>query len=256
VTEAEARQAFADYTDAAGLIQGQKGQSSGNALLFTAEYMLLLYIRGWLKPEDVARFQAIALSCQHEPGLYQRHPTAYVNDQEGVDDYIGIAAASCLTGLPLAQEILDYGQSHKFSWGPFKLPYYYRNERPEVDTDVRAWFGRQLSTIAHLHFAAGRKPKALHTLAWTYAVGSAGFGKQPKAEGGQDAYILSWLLIETYRAATRLNNDLTDPACDLAVELYTWRFKRAWPGGMNEVFATYFANPEHPLARCFEDGVK
>lgn len=233
-----------DY-ESNGFVSGERTPShpSGNSLLFTAEkYIALALERGNGDPvgslEDAYAFSRVLARTELRPGVYARTPEGepFHADQEGHDDYIGIAAASRILGTDHAREILEHGLQDFFWTVPWpKLYFYYPNQPGPLDW--RAWFGRYPATVAHFYYAAGVKPGFWHRLAWAYTVATAGMGDP----GAQDPWILSWLMIRTMEGQE-------DWLTERAVFLWRSRFKKAWPGGIGQVLARYFNNPEHPLA--------
>lgn len=241
------RSDFAEY-ECRQFVSGNKnpGVVSGNAILFTAEKLFILEQNNVLIFEDKLRYiNNIKSECEIVPGLYRRSKD-FSNDQEGPDDYVGLAAASALIGSSIARDILSYGQTHYFQWGPFKFPYYYNNtssRQPE------AWLGRQPALLAHFYYCAGKKPSVFKKLAWAVSVGLTGlFDKDPKGSGAQDKYILSWLLIEGYK-----RSQYNSVMCNTAIKLYKHTLKKKWRNGLKEVFAVYFQNPDHPISRYFNE---
>lgn len=233
---------YARYTDPNGLISGQRSptSSSGNAILFTAQMVCVLNQRGLLTREILDQTKiAIKKECQIVPGLFRR--ARNWKDQEGPDDYVGLA---CIDE-EFAQDILAYGRNHSFhfpwSWGPLRLRYYYENGSPGILTDKEAWLGRQQQLIAHWQYAAGETPNFIRRFIWRETIKITGkTGPDPDQPGGQDAWILSAMLLENH----------FDPV--IARQFYRELYK-VFPGGMPQVFSRYFADPEHPTAKYWVD---
>lgn len=231
------RDEIESYRDMDGLVAPKRtfpGQrnASGNGILYTAEYFLLLDLRGeLLHPKDPADFMAVLLSCQNEPGLFNRSPVH--PDQEAPDDYLGLVLASEVLRLPYAMDIWAYGDRNHFV---------YNNVRPGKFTWT-AWFGRMPQVVAHFQWCAGFTPALWRRLWWCGAVATAGF----RGKGGEDAWILSWLLTRIIE-----REHVGDSLERMAIKIWRWRLKRAYPGGMKGVFSRYFG-PEHPIAKYWVD---
>lgn len=230
--------------EAEGYVSGDRnpGSPSGNSLLFTAEKFIALTIeRGAPSLEDAEEFSRLVARAQLSPGLYARTPAgyAYHEDQEGHDDYIGIAAASAVLGTPHALAIVQQGENPFKLWGPIDINHYYPNKPGALDW--RAWFGRFPATVAHFEYAAGVTPNLWHRLMWAYSVATAG-ADEPTA---QDPWILSWLMVKTTEGHEGW-------MARQAVAIWRTRLKRHWPGGIGQVLARYFNNPQHPLALALQ----
>lgn len=235
---------YAPHFDEYGLMRPE-----GNCLLFTAQYACLLKRKGYMDPETRDALVFAVHDCQVDPpmGLYQRHPVAFVGDQEGPDDYIGLGAIVYACSVPsIAQEILDFGRCcHYRPFWPLKLKYYYPNHIPyQTAPNVCAWLGRFPAVIAHLQWAAGEVPSLWRRLWWAGTVALTGcFGPDYDKDGGQDAWILSFMLCEV--------------APDRVLErwakgVFRKRLLKVWgDGGMRAVFARYFRDDRHPHAVHF-----
>ena len=245
------REEMKPYFDEIGLVCPHPGQGSGNGLLYLAEYVMTLHMSGWLTTHDHLSFLSALTKCNAglPSGLYGRAP--WNKDQEGPDDYIGIAAAASVCGYPhVAGDILEYGRSNPVKlWGPIKLKYVYNNELPgtfkhrDGRTNWSAWMGRNVSLIAHIQFAAGEKVSWWRKLAWIYAVLSA-----TRHPDDQDEWILSWMLIQTARG--RFGEGLWKAAFQTVELAWTGSLYKHWPGGLNQVLKKYF-NHDHPIATRF-----
>ena len=231
---------FGPYLDSIGLIQNGPNRLSGNGLLYTAHFLLLA--QDWLTFEEKEAFRAAYQACQIEPGYYRRHPDAFQNDQESLDDYIGVGTAGMFLGLPFASECLRYGQRKKKVFPGIYVKYYYPNERGwDAPFWGRAWIGRFGSAIAHLHYCAGVRPPLIYRLAWW--VGAV-LGCTLKKEA-HDGWILNWHCMTAYP--------------DQAFWAYQWvrkDFERAlaknFPnGGLGELLRDYFNDPAHPLVGLY-----
>lgn len=249
------RESYAKYTDPFGLVSGNPNplESAGNAILFTAQKLWALHNRMLLNQDDVDQFtKSIYSECQVVPGLYRRN--RFTNDQEGPDDLVGLASTS-LFGTPYAELLLSYGERSFFKWGPFKFRYYYPNFPPyAAKPNARAWLGRQPQLIAHFQFAAGELPPLWRRIWWAVVIATTRLLRpDPYAEGGQDAWTLSWLLVKTYELASHRKAELRSFWCDYALPFWYRRYKKTWPGGINEVFEHYFADPNHPHVKWFVD---
>ena len=222
---------FNEYLDSEGLMNDRPGKCapSGNALLFTAEAFLIQLFLGVTRAYPVvAAAERLASGRFVRPGWEQ--------DQEGPDDYIGLAAFSRHSDPTIAQRILAYGRSHFFKWGPLKFRYQYDTTGKEPNS-VEAWFGRFPAVIAALEWAAGETPPMWRRL-WL-ALSAA---LTPGAEG-QDTWILSWLCLECLRRTQMCWFERW------AIKTYMRRLYKYHPGGLKEVFTQYFGSDKHPITK-------
>jgi hypothetical protein len=225
------------YTDRLGFISGEKnpGAPSGNALLFTAEAMLVLRQQGCLAQFDRDLFLIqVSEACEIITGLYKR-PPPYSQDQESQDDYIGLAAASYFLGTSHARDMLEYGREHVYRWRFLRLPYQYDKAHVEESRVFDAWLGRFVTAMIHIQWAAGERPALWRRLWWACSVAFSG------SKDDQDPWLLNWLMIHTMDGRSRIGV--------VAASIWRWRLRRAFPDGIRQVFARYFNDPGHPLAK-------
>lgn len=259
--EAQMRDQFAQYIDRDGLVQPMayppNFNASGNGLLYTAEMYIILARTHVLNAHDLKKFESIIMSCEVERGLLKRSPTH--GDQEGPDDYIGVTAASYIlnrtsdnmSGMwrnDIAQRILEYGERVKVEYPPcLSFNYVYNNVKPGTSkhpdgrTNWSALFARMPQVVAHLKLAAKQQPSTIEMFVWQQSV----MGCHDKPKNDQTARILSWLMVMTGHG----QND----TCDRTTAEWYRRLKSQFPGGMRQVVAEYFQNPDHPLAKHWVD---
>lgn len=232
------RQDFALYTDSDGLLTSQPNPtpaSSGNGLLYTS-YEYITYLQwGVLTDDDKAKFVQTVQGCRSNGinGLYNRAPEK-IGDQEGPDDYYGLASAGSVNALnvQIGPDIYNYGQTTYY--GLFS--YMYNNVTPGKFT-FQAWFGRQSELVAHIQMAAGKTPEYWRQLYWCASIAVASVSNPSDA----NHVVLDW---------AQCNNIL--PGLDmLKSSALAWkqRMLKNYPNGMQQVFALYFNDANHPLAK-------
>jgi hypothetical protein len=258
---------FKVYTDQYGLVQPSPGETSGNGLLYTAEYILALAAHGALDDAEKQRLMAVYRACQVLPGLMRRSPAGapFCGDQEGPDDYVGVGAAANLIGTSLAQDVVKYGQSQGADrWSSItedegnqtwsKVLYWtlrvlslgspvrwvWNNNDPRGFSEA-SWLGRQQNLVCHLQVAAGENPPLWRKFWWCLTILSSMFSDPTD----QDSWILSWLCVRTMGDRFWL--------CKWVGKLWTWKFKKAWPHGAGQLLGSYFNNEQHPLAVWLQD---
>jgi hypothetical protein len=219
------QKAIVPYVDSNGLVSGRAGETSGNGIMFSAEWVLILFGQDELRAGLNSLYglkEIVNDKLTIKPGLYRRAPIGqpYSTDVNRWDDYVALARASAIH----AADIVKYGEEHDWYFAPPGLPF-----------DINAWFGRSPSIVAHFYWCAGLKPPLWQRLIWAWAIATSGWFT-PQS---QDAWRLSYLMIQ---AAP----DLWPEAW--AKEIWKWRFKKHWPGGMRAVRAAYFGDPNHPLS--------
>ena len=239
---------FQQYTDSIGLVQDRvptPGQeATGNGLLFTAEAILVQESYAPLSETSRRAYVAAIAQCQAIPGLYNRWPRDLA--QEGIDDYIGLGAASKhLLGdygirPTIVDNILEYGLQSKFQWSIFKFNYYYENQDPFVHTDTAAWLGRYPGFRAHMDFCNGEKSSMFWRFMWSLSIATAGL-TDPK---NNNNWTLPWVMVKCAPKDSIM--------CNLAIKYFNYRLKKHW-GSMKAVFASYFADQNHPIIKWCKD---
>jgi hypothetical protein len=234
------------YIDQNGLVSGERAprNPSGNGIMFTSEWMLILQffypdmVDPWLRFQEIIDKKLTVAS-----GIYRRSPAGqqFASDPARWDDYIALAAASARAGnRKFAQEILEAGRARRFLWGPFRLRYYYPGDGAMTGRDPKAWFGRSPSMIAHLRWAAGETPSWFERLVWSCGVYFAGSSDPIQ----QDPWRITYLMIQTARPGWLER---------LAIRKWEARLRQAWPKGIGDVRGYYFRDWSHPNARYAVD---
>jgi hypothetical protein len=230
VTETEVRSDFEPFFDPDGFIGPKAGQGSGNGLLYTAEYVVILRQLGFLKPADLIKYENLCLKCEISPGCYNRSPGD--RSQEGPDDYTGVAAASPIN----ADRSLRHGESNFWI--------YNNNGKGIRDSSGKinwaAFMGRFPSLLAHMKYGAGRKLGLITWLAWQIAV----LGCALSDTADQDSWFLTWLLVHTGGQKSMVNRWIS--------KLWVGNLRKQFPGGIQEVFEKYFGF-QHPIAKYAQD---
>ena len=240
--EATMRADFAKYMDSDGLLtptENPPPNSTGNGILYTA-FMYMTYKQyGFLTDTDKTNYSKTLTACQvnGNPGLYNRAPGKF--DLEAPDDYIGLVASSATqwTDLPYATDVLNYGKSTSYLG---LIHYIYNNVSPGTFS-IQAWYGRQPQLPAHFAYSAGVTPAFWRQVWWALTIGTSGM----KTPTDPNSWTLSWLLLSTAPTNSFISKT--------AAKIWYQRFSKAFPGGMKDVFSTYFQNPNHPLALYFID---
>ena len=224
----EAKESIEGFTDENGLISGN-GDTSGNGLRYTSEYLLGLALRGLRDSSDDYNYFPTIDSCQLEHGLFSRSPDK-LTDQQGPDDYIAIISMS--VWLRQKYHIWIYQYALKNNW-------IFLNARANEKTLKSAWFGRMQQFVAHLKYANNVIPDMKQRLIWAYCVAIA-----PKKDD-QDSWCLAWHLKRVGGDKGKIER--------CATKIFEWRLKLAYPKGIGQVIGAYFGNAKHPTAVLLED---
>lgn len=237
---------LAPYVDPNGMIADRPNptESTGNALLRTAQAMKLLYYAyGSRVQQELYALGAAMVGCEGpEQGLFCRTPPGcgYRANQESQDDYIGVGVLASLLNPTIAQEVLKYGRKRFFHYGPFAFPYYYRTDgQPDTTQNPAAWLGRFGSLITHLEWAAGEKPNWFRRLWWAYDVAFCA--------DTQDGWALTDLMVLVADRAYR-----TGWLESTAIRKRASRLAKLHPEGMSGILLAYF-NYQHPIATHYDD---
>jgi len=207
------------------LIQDKRGITSGNGLLYTAEYVICLHQRGLLTNTLKSQLTKVYESCEHYPGVFSRYP-GNTDYQNAIDDYIAVATASyLLDGGEMARRVLAHGRQFNWCWD---------NSDPEAKFTREGFIGRSPSFIAHVQYCAGEDPPPLHWLAWSISVAASTFSSH------QDSWLLSNQLV------------YVNPQ-NLVAQYFKYRLKKKW-GTPGNIRGQNFQNMEHPIAKFYELG--
>jgi hypothetical protein len=247
------REEIKPYFDPNGLVSGSAYPKSteGNAILKTAQYVCLLKEQGLFSAQDRSEIITNVLrECEVMPGLFRRSRTM-AQDQEGRDDYIALAYLAHALPYPLlAEQILEFGERHRYEWGPIKLYYAYDNpswdrayspvSRWSADTMLvtrnrDAWLGRHRELICSLKWAAKREPTWWEEVLFEIGLEHAGSGSD------QDGWMLGRLMAEIAVARGNLKSARIFAARLAAI------------GGLNAVFQAYLEDKQHPFTRWWKD---
>lgn len=246
---------FKAYTDQFGLIQPTPGQTSGNGLLYTAEAIAALSDNNALDLSFKNQFIQAYANCEVFLGLLKRTPDGQMG-QEGPDDYHGAMLASIyLPVLQLSRVILEYGQRTKIQFdsqyetsglklwsrlaylllslgGLRNVTRVYNNVNPGYFT-LSSWLGRFPALFAGLKYASGRTPNPIEFFFWT-----VGMFFTPSKDN-HDAWIMDWCHYRVAKERTVLGKPI--------LWFWNYKFRKVW-GNPGNLFAAYFANPNHPIA--------
>lgn len=226
-------------------------QPNGNSLLFLAHYAYCLKVNKELSPDDARAFyEIVTLNCQIVPGFFRRNKS-WPQDLEQRDDYYALAYLSRLFNWPIAKEILDFGRSHKFKWGPISFSGYF----PNTDFDplsptctkgplnftsgknASAFLWRDRGLLACTRWSAGESPSPTQAAWWDYATAYGG------SQTDQDGYLLGYLQIETAKGRDGFDKEISD--------IFYGRLLKDW-GTMNRIFSTYLGDANHPFAKWWK----
>lgn len=212
-------------------VNGQERQdTTGNGLLYTSLYYILLYEHKELTEQDRQDFDRIVRSCMQEPGLLDRSKTK-PEDQNSRDDYIGVCVASRLMQLAISHDICEYGKTH----GPLWFKWYYKNtnEKSSLSVFFRAWFGRWIEVPALIQKCAFYKPNIFRRL---YV-----FFKLLTSSVNDDvSCLINSLICIAFRRQSHL--------MDFSIMLYQIRLHKKHENGLKSVLERLL-EPQHPIAK-------
>ncbi len=236
----------APFINASGLMglspdYGKSVETSDNGVLFTGEYVALLYdnyeLYTWTRPD----FAAAARTCMREPGLIRRSPIS--DGYEGPDDLHGMLLIAKYCDPTIAKEIIDYGWKH---WG------IYNPHEPGKWHKEAAMF-RFPQLILAAYMTAPPKFDLRYYLLRPFLIAYTALviylsGKNEDPIAKTDSRLLSWCLI-------RLTEEKSFVIRQVAK---IWRkrlLKDYGPEGMKNVAAIYFNCTEmrHPFRDYFPE---
>lgn len=267
------------YTDKYGLINDSPVDkstgipSTNNGPLYTAEACTIMQLRN--VPYDRTSIASAIARCEVKKGLYEHSPWD-AQDQDTVDDYIGLGALAGICGFhDIAQDILDYGNSTDqvvrdtaLGLNPIQtgkewlgllrkaltespvgtvVPYNYNNLHPGQFSEA-SWMGRYPALIIHWKLAAGRAPSAPELVIWSAALEFS--ARTHMHDGEHDAWLQSWLMVLTYQTS-----GFRSAVADAAVANWWNLMHQRWPGGIKQAMTDDLGAgaPGNPLSEFIED---
>lgn len=204
---------------------------SGNGLLYTSIYYLLLFVTGKLTKDDVLEFSRRVLDCEvvGRVGLFHR-ASDKTGEQIGWDDYIAVIALASLIGANVVK-ISIRKQSQKRYW--LFLRFCYPNLNPDKLRPFKAWFGRNPWFVAFAKISLGM---------WFSFVASGVLSLRLVLSarfGSPSGWHLDWLMVEALKKRTMWID---------SASAYWWKTTgAAEPGGIAEILRYEFRSPQHPI---------
>lgn len=235
-----------------GLVCDHKNPTaaSGNSILKTAQKEMIR-ASGYLNQSiggkiesSRSAFKVVLDNCAIRPGLYRR-PIPFDMDQEGRDDYIGLGSLiACSVQPEFAEDILRYGESHYYQWGPFHLKYSYSVFDMHFTTKASAWLGRHVEMITTLWWIAHasgsrRSPSLWRRIWWSLSTAYAG------SKNDQDGWILADMMIRVCGDRGWLER--------WASRTYYDRRDKIVPQGIRALLGAYLGDPDHPIAKYWPE---
>ena len=227
---------FFDAEDMFGQWRNPIARTTNNALLYSGTYYTILVMLGLARSPDLERFNKMCRSCEvpvngvPQPGLYFRHPNHSDMKQEH-DDYVGMAAAAYHLDSPIAKEIVKYGRDNDWYYDSLHL----------TVKDPAKWHSRFGNIVPHYKACAKEVLGLVDQVFWALPTIFGAFGKKDNSSG----IILDWLKIAPVDGKYFI--------CNIAIMIWRWRMRKAFPKGMADVFAIYFQNDggyDHPFSKA------
>lgn len=253
-------QAFFEYRDQYGLNQLYKTGSTQNGALFTMEYLLCLaanYTPGApTVSEEINRVGRVYDTLEIAPGLTVRLPGSLEGDS--MDNLAALLTYSALYGnRSFAKRMLAHGADTRatgidlvqdpdrnkryyplaYILNGFKPPRYFWNNTQPTKFCIWGWFGRSPGFIALLRYAAGEKMGILGGLSLYIGQFIGCFKDRSDADARKLPYV-TWKLL---RHKSRF--------WALSYKLWCYILHMQYTGGMRDVYALYYQDPNHPIRR-------
>jgi hypothetical protein len=230
------------YIDKNGLIAPEKGGSSLNGVMYTAELLIVAWER--LTEEQRWGLRHAIASCEIEYGLMGRVPYPHEQQQQ-VDDMYAYAALCMTTRLKYgrdrllrAHDVLQYGYKH---FGSFNT----------VNPGVWTWnsfLWRQPQLLGAFLAARGNVKPWERPFLWYAALAIfVSCRNTPKSDA--DARRLAWHLIKAVSPESWLMRQA-------AKGWYKRLLRDYGPEGMREVGRHYYTDHENPLIKFHEGAEK
>lgn len=217
-----------NYTDAEGMITSVRDPkekwTSGNHLLITGTYYVLLSYLDRTTEADVENFKKLVKSCEVRPGVYNRNQNR--PDAQAHDDYIGIVAASYFLQSDFHREVLDHGENNNWTFD---------NTDNDI-VEINSYFSRFPDFVPFVRAANGKSPSLWEQVLFAIAILVSAFSDKNETSGK----ILKWLEIQTIRNKYFI--------IDSAIFFWKKMIFKKYPNGMGDVFGIYFGK-DHPFAK-------
>lgn len=234
--------------DRHGLLHDTVDHITGNGLLYSAHLLLGLWQNNLQWEEWEARLPSAITKCEIEPGFFHRHPTEYHDDQQGPDDYIGIASLCSLLG-PFG--FFKASQVVGFGWKGFLIPnfiirlwFYFPNEiQYRTKFGSRAWLIKFPAVFTAFYQVARRSVFFPFQIYWAASVL---LGDILDRKHKHDPWILNWHLVNT---CVRFSPNWFE-VC--TIKLWLWRLRKRWPGGIAQCIEESFQY-RHPVCELVLD---
>jgi hypothetical protein len=233
------------YRQVDGLISPDENatpDSTGNGLLYTSLYYVLLYNLRLCTPEDVKEYQEIVKKCAVKYhgitlGLLNRSQTK--TDQGSRDDYIGVLVASNLLNVSYRFDIYTWG----LHCGRVKNNY---NNRNIFKLTWSSWLGRFLDWKYTLKVSCNKEPNLYDRVKYLIAICWASLFRMHDTSS-----VILFKLIETMPNYNETFFHM------LALVFFEYRIVKKW-GSFQNVLAHHFGNEDiergmkHPIARYWK----
>lgn len=236
------------FTDEYGLVHPNGSGSSLNGLSYTAEYYVLLKLRGELTRDDLTTYESIVKTLKTND-TWNLHRLPGNKDQQAWDDYANTLAACSVFNNPIWGLELTHTirQQH----------FYMNNEiymregatkykHPDGRWNKSAFIGR----FPQIHFltalAEGSAPSVLVQFLWFGRVLNT-LNNLKKGTASADGARITWMELVAYKSNKRFKSRL----CDFALYLWNNYFKKN-NKTLADTQGDYFRDG-HPFVEAFKN---
>lgn len=220
---------FNGFVDIYGLIHptpvgGDLEPASNNGLTYTSEAYVLALLTHGVSEQDRGEYFSTLKQCEDGEGLYDRYPGN--NIQNSHDDYTLIAVACYF--LSLEDPVLAVVKR-------------LRRDLGFVNTDnkleAKDFLARFVGMVALLKYAAGIRPKLSETAWLAFQIAVQGLRRDgwkivESSPGDTSGKCLNYFRILASYSESWL--------CRKAANFWFKRMQAVYPGGVTEIFMTYF----------------
>lgn len=200
--------------------------STGNGLLHTGLFYVLLHLNNLITEEDRLRFTKCVDGCWAGPddaatvGVLERNPNR--PDKQAHDDYQGVMAASFLLKTYHAAVITQYGENHNWS---------FNNEHPD-EFSLATCHARFVDIVPFYKLAASVELSAIDKMRFKLAVNLG-------PSEAHDGSMMQWLRIQVAKAYPD----------EFGSQISSWdeRFEKQFQS-LGKLFEPYFGS-HHPFSQ-------
>ena len=229
-----------------------KGLDNENPILFTSEYLYVLWRLGMLKGEVrkyyLGKVRGMIAKLRLEPGLFNRYPgrtQASFDRHFSRDEQIGLVTLDFIFDgeLGFSRELYEYGKRHSFryqnrTWSSPGRHHRGATGKHSSKFELYLTSLRQPAFAEYVTLAAGNGSSYLGQYVFRQALKNTWCGKRRETSGKK----LAFLRIEVMYGKDRMS--------DKAIMKFLREMEKMYGGySLQKIYKIYYTHPDHPVRR-------